>query len=286
MGKSNATKDRESNEKIQAKNRESTENINTQNLDFQRENLEYQKALQQQIFEREDSSYQRTVQDMRKAGLSPLTMQGTNGGGELIATTAMNAGQPYQEQGLFNRVHAQEANLNMLNSVLSGMSDLMKTSAEIKNINAQTEGVKLNNYFNEHTQFNRINEANLNEVLTRYKMLDEHQKYKYNNYYGIHSGMNDEEKMARIIITELGLQNEPDKAHYNEDAYFMNSFNGSFSHFPKLDSAKYGGEYQNLINKIKKYMSDNNQKKDNMSRDDHMKELGNILNMYGSFLGF
>ena len=43
--------------------------IADQNLAFQRENLEYQKALQQKIFEREDSAYQRTVQDMRASGL-------------------------------------------------------------------------------------------------------------------------------------------------------------------------------------------------------------------------
>ena len=43
--------------------------IADQNLGFQRENLDYTKALQQQIFNREDSSYQRTVSDMRAAGL-------------------------------------------------------------------------------------------------------------------------------------------------------------------------------------------------------------------------
>ena len=33
---------------------------NQRNLQFQYDNLEYQKALQEKIFEREDTSYQRT----------------------------------------------------------------------------------------------------------------------------------------------------------------------------------------------------------------------------------
>ena len=64
--------------------------IANQNLAFQQAQQDYEKALQQQIFEREDSSYQRTVNDMRSAGLNPLTMNGTNGSGEAIALTPMN----------------------------------------------------------------------------------------------------------------------------------------------------------------------------------------------------
>ena len=36
------------------------------------ENRDYNRALQQQIFEREDTAIQRAVQDAGKAGLSPL----------------------------------------------------------------------------------------------------------------------------------------------------------------------------------------------------------------------
>ena len=65
----------------------SNEMLNQQNVDMANKNLDYQKALQQQIFEREDTSYQRTAEDMRAVGLNPLSMQGTNGSGEAIATT-------------------------------------------------------------------------------------------------------------------------------------------------------------------------------------------------------
>lgn len=74
--------------------------IAEQNLNFQRENLDYQKALQQEIFNREDTSYQRTVEDMRNAGLNPLVMNGTNGTGEAIATTPLHNDMQYQNMGL------------------------------------------------------------------------------------------------------------------------------------------------------------------------------------------
>lgn len=70
--------------------------IARQNLGFQRENLDYQKDLQQQIFAREDNAYQRTVADMKAAGISPLAMSGTNGAGDVVNTEAQNNG--YQAQ--------------------------------------------------------------------------------------------------------------------------------------------------------------------------------------------
>lgn len=62
--------------------------IAEKNYQLQARELEYQHSLQQQIFDREDTAYQRTVADMRKAGMSPLVMSGTNNAGEAISTTA------------------------------------------------------------------------------------------------------------------------------------------------------------------------------------------------------
>ena len=95
-GMRNTDKTNQANKDIAADTNATNKAIADQNLAFQRENLDYQKALQQQLFEREDTSYQRTVQDMRAAGLSPLSMQNTNGAGEVVSTNALN--NDYQAQ--------------------------------------------------------------------------------------------------------------------------------------------------------------------------------------------
>lgn len=70
--------------------------IADENLAFQREKYEYDKALQQQLFEREDTSYQRTAADMAAAGLNPLSMAGTNGSGAVVSTLAPQSNMVYQ----------------------------------------------------------------------------------------------------------------------------------------------------------------------------------------------
>lgn len=56
------------------------------NYQQQKNELDYQHELQKQQWEREDTSYQRTANDMLNAGLNPLNMQGTNGAGEVVST--------------------------------------------------------------------------------------------------------------------------------------------------------------------------------------------------------
>ena len=53
--------------------------IADQNLQFQKDNLEYQKELQQQIFEREDTAYQRKVNDLIAAGINPAVAASGSG---------------------------------------------------------------------------------------------------------------------------------------------------------------------------------------------------------------
>lgn len=111
--------------------------IAEQNLGFQRENLDYQKALQKQIFEREDTAYQRTAQDMLAAGLNPLSMQGTNGAGEVISTSALN--NNYQAQQAPSQITAEmkaaqmeKANGGYLSAAVSQFNDFLSTANQIQ----------------------------------------------------------------------------------------------------------------------------------------------------------
>lgn len=49
--------------------------------DFTREQFDYNRQLNNQLMQREDTAYQRAVSDARAAGLSPLTVAGTGGAG-------------------------------------------------------------------------------------------------------------------------------------------------------------------------------------------------------------
>lgn len=102
--------------------------INLQNIKFQEQNLEYQKALQQQIFEREDTAYQRKVQDLIKAGINPAVAATGSGSaaGSIVSTQAPHNDMKYQ---------APEFNLG---SVI----DTLKSLKQIASIEQQTDVAK------------------------------------------------------------------------------------------------------------------------------------------------
>ena len=114
--------------------------IAQENLGFQRELQEYNKALQDQIFEREDTSYQRTAHDMINAGLNPLSMQGTNGSGEVVAQSPLH--NDYQDQAFTGRVapHKEPYYIKKYQQNVSDfahiVSPLQSIAQEINDINA------------------------------------------------------------------------------------------------------------------------------------------------------
>ena len=63
--------------------------VNDLNYQLQKENLAYQKNLQQIMFGREDNAVQRRVSDLRKAGLSPVLAAGSSASaGPVVSTSA------------------------------------------------------------------------------------------------------------------------------------------------------------------------------------------------------
>lgn len=94
------------------------------NLDLQKENLAYQKDLQQQIFNREDNAVQRKVADLQLAGLSPV----------LAAGQAANAGMAVQTQ-------APQMG-DMGNSLLPVLMDIAHRKTQIEATVANTDLAK------------------------------------------------------------------------------------------------------------------------------------------------
>ncbi len=90
--------------------------IANQNLNFQRQNLDYQKELQKQIFEREDNAVQRRAKDLEASGLSKT----------LAAGSAANAGSVVGTTAPQNQFKSN------LQGIVGQMADYMSTMEDVK----------------------------------------------------------------------------------------------------------------------------------------------------------
>lgn len=163
--------------------------IANQNLDFQRDLQNYNKNLQQTIFNREDNSYQRTVADMRAAGMSPLAMNGTNGAGEAIALGAMN--NQYQHTPLSDYKSPLDA-LASINPIgfLSSLEDLKSKRIQ-------------NNLASDTYDYNKAR-IKAESLLSQYSQMDASRREKFNSAFNLNSSMSEKEKLIQIISVLIG----------------------------------------------------------------------------------
>lgn len=93
----------------------------------ERERQEQEKLNKLQI-EREDTAYQRTVKDMNKAGLNPLTMSGTDGA-----------------QPLTNPIKSENNTFDKAMQLGTTIASVSSGLAQAKNLNAGTAGMVIQN---------------------------------------------------------------------------------------------------------------------------------------------
>lgn len=207
------------NKSIQDSVNASNEKIANENLAYQRENLEYQKALQQQIFDREDTSYQRTVEDMRNAGLSPLTMNGTNGSGSVVDTTALNnnyQAQGYNATGYTSQADKRQAykldkaNLQYAGAMtcMSMLKDLVSGSVRIS---SDLENLKQDKLYTKYMDENLM-----------YRNMSQRYDYNQQNYidniFGTNKYMNETQKniaMSYYALTGKNVFGKNNNSHFN-----------------------------------------------------------------------
>lgn len=137
------------NREIARETNETNERIAMENLGFQRDLQEYQKSLQQQQWEREDTSYQRTAQDMLAAGLNPLDMQSTNGAGEVVSISPLeNTFQAQQSSPMVASRNEAFQEANAMNTALqasSAIGSIAQTFNQIETGSLQRDSLALEN---------------------------------------------------------------------------------------------------------------------------------------------
>lgn len=200
-------------------------NIATDNLNFQKDNLEYQKALQQQIFEREDTAYQRKVNDLISAGLNPaLASQGSgSGAGSIVSTSAPHNNMQYKSPSV---------QIGSILDTLSSIKQLENLKVQIDNArkqgnyidaltskaNAETTGITFNNGILDKTQEDKIKSITYQtDMLQKQKeMLDrqaELNRIGYNFSLG-HSVINNFSSSNAPFLRELQLKQDMQQLQY------------------------------------------------------------------------
>ena len=214
-GQENTEATNRTNKEIALWNMLQQQKTNEMNYGMFKENLDYQKALNEQIMQREDTSYQRTVADMRKAGLNPLTMSGLNGSGGNVSNVA-----PYSQEPITNnympetfRPNLQINNLTM--EALQTMNELQdfqigedyqrqqKAIADSAEYKAKEDG---------WTLFNKIADSKLNTMTKQYLLEDMARNMDFNAEHGIFNGMSETDRNTRFIKNALG--ESPNKVEF------------------------------------------------------------------------
>lgn len=213
--------------------------IADQNLGFQRENLDYQKALQQEIFEREDTAYQRTANDIRMAGLNPLSMQGTNGAGEAIATEPLNNSQQYSDTSNFA---ALKTVLDTLNQISTSNSNASLNEANANLLNAQAKNQEIKNIYEQDMMAETLNSIRwdngnkkLDYNIRNIDWLNAARDYNFMNQFGITNSMPDIAKLFNIATHQGNSHKYIDKMIYNPYTnYTTNENDYNFSNIQSI----------------------------------------------------
>lgn len=258
----------------------STNAINKQiadeNLTYQRELQEYNKALQEKLFEREDTSYQRTARDMIAAGLNPLSMSALNGSGSVVSQSALNNGfqaqMPYAQTAstdiapTFERAqmqagHKEKGSVNSFQSLMalaSSMSSVMNAFDGVYTGQLQRDSLALENDKKFLDNFEQAQKIGLN----------------YNGHFA--------NRKDRYFFGD-NLSN-PNSPHYNPNyeagmgSAFADSANKNREYNNKVSKGLFDSDmpFERAVTRIEKLLD---------NPDDLNRRLGNLGKNALSFLG-
>ena len=109
------------------------EQINQTNADIARENLEYQKAFNEQVFQREDTAIQRAKDDAMSAGFSPLAALGNIHGSNAVVSAPQQA-ITAQSSATSSPASALSAIGNMVSGIKNAVTNAKNADTERKRV--------------------------------------------------------------------------------------------------------------------------------------------------------
>lgn len=118
--------------------------IAEQNLELQKENLEYNKWVQQQTWLREDTAYTRKVADLQNAGLNTqLALGGGLPSGNIVTTTAPQ--NNYQKQAFTGYGNTLQPLMQSIKDATGVFNSSTSNAAQVNSMMADTANKELNN---------------------------------------------------------------------------------------------------------------------------------------------
>lgn len=196
--------------------------IAKQNLKFQEKQLDYQKALQQEIFNREDTAHRREVNDLRQAGINPLAT--ANGGQGLGAGAIVNT------EAMHNDYEQKPVQIDPY-AVLQEAAQM-----EAHRNNKATEKIEETKNENTRTKIESDEALEIRE-LERKELKD--QQDTLTKMYEIASNNKNQEEMRKIQNRLADINERTQRAtqaHYErQDALGQKNYNLEWNKFTNLD---------------------------------------------------
>ena len=126
------------------------------NFGLQQQQFDYQKALQQRIFDREDTSLQRRMEDAKAAGLNPYSVLslGGAGTGSAVSVSAPQHAESAHFNGYSDMLSSILQSMNVIKQVKEAELDLKSKEAAISN--QEKEGELIESKIKEQNNTNEL----------------------------------------------------------------------------------------------------------------------------------
>lgn len=175
---------------------------------YQKEMDDYNKALQQKIFEREDTAVSRLIADAQRNGINPLSALNANQMQTSSNLLSSGASTSIPHANPTAGYTAQAPNFSALGGIIGDVMNVAKGVQEVKSM--QIDNMSKNALYNLQTKtmlpqiVKSYNEAFKSSSELRSMLSDE----KFKQYYGLTDSMPEKEKLSRIIMKDVfGLSN-------------------------------------------------------------------------------